>query len=162
MRKKNSSIKRKTLQKKNKNRQIKKYFIDENKLIQKKTQRESELSTNSESNLTIKNKSKIPIKKIKEKWNGENIKECPICNWRFPNIMNTQRIKIHINKCLDGNGEKDIIKYDNHRKYNQVNCEQCNEYENCPLCNKIFYTFSEKVKFIHIKECLKKIDNYSS
>ena len=56
--------------------------------------------------------------------------------------------------------EKDITKYENFTKYNQINFEQCNEYENCPICNKIFYTFSEKVKFIHIKECLKKFENY--
>ena len=112
MRKKNSSIKRKTLQKKNKIRQIKKYFIDENKLIQKKTRRESELSTNSESNLTIKNKSKIPIKKIKEKWNGENIKECPICNWRFPNIIIIENIiKLIVNNVMNMRIVLFVIKY---------------------------------------------------
>ena len=166
MRKKKSSIKRKTLQKKKKKTQIKNSFVDDIKLIQKKTKRESELSTNSESNLTITNKPKINNKKgkeKKEKRNDENIKECPICNWRFPNKINSQRIKIHINKCLDGYGEKDITKYENFTKYNQINFEQCNEYENCPICNKIFYTFSEKVKFIHIKECLKKFEkNYLS
>ena len=34
--------------------------------------------------------------------------------------MNLQRITIHINKCLDGNGENDKNKYENYKKYNQI------------------------------------------
>lgn len=72
--------------------------------------------------------------------------------------MNIKRIDIHINKCLDGNGEKDKNKYENYYKYNQLNINEFNDYEKCPLCDKIFYTFINKVKIKHIQECLKKFN----
>ena len=72
--------------------------------------------------------------------------------------MNIQRISIHINKCLDGNGENDKNKYENYKKYNQISIYDIIEYKSCPICNKVIFQLSDKVKYVHINECLKKLE----
>ena len=97
-------------------------------------------------------------KRKKEKSHQNNFKKCPLCNWLFPKNMNIQRISIHINKCLDGNGENDKNKYENYTKYNQISIYDIIEYKSCPICNKVIFQLSDKVKYIHINECLKKLE----
>ena len=143
--KNSQTFKRKIISKKKKKNQNKNLFLEEIKLINKKHKREIEVSTNSESNLTSKN---------------ENIKfkKCPSCNWLFPKEISFQRINVHINKCLDGSGEKDKKIYENYTKYNQINICDTNKYKSCPICNKVIYQLSDKVKYFHIKECLEKFE----
>lgn len=108
--------------------------------------------------MTFKNEVKIKIaKKNKEKLD-DNFNKCPSCSWLFPKEMTIQRIDIHINKCLDGNGEKDKIKYENYFKYNIFSFNDSANYEKCPICNKIFNRFTQKNKFCHIQDCLKKLE----
>jgi hypothetical protein len=158
--KNSQTFKRKIISKKKKKNQNKNLFLEEIKLINKKHKREIEVSTNSESNLTSKNEN-IKFKKIKrkkEKFLQNEFKKCPSCNWLFPKEISFQRINVHINKCLDGSGEKDKKIYENYTKYNQINICDTNKYKSCPICNKVIYQLSDKVKYFHIKECLEKFE----
>ena len=148
--KNSQTFKRKIISKKKKKNQNKNLFLEEIKLINKKHKREIEVSTNSESNLTSKNEN-IKFKKIKrkkEKFLKNEFKKCPSCNWLFPKEISFQRINVHINKCLDGSGEKD----------KKINICDTNKYKSCPICNKVIYQLSDKVKYFHIKECLEKFE----
>jgi uncharacterized C2H2 Zn-finger protein len=84
---------------------------------------------------------------------------CPKCGWIFPKNMNLKRIDIHINKCLDGFGEEDKIRYEIYRKYNKLTLRETDIYICCPICNKNFSKIKNpKIKYCHVQECLKRLN----
>ena len=84
---------------------------------------------------------------------------CPKCGWNFPKNMNLKRIDIHINKCLDGLGEEDKIRYEIYRKYNKLTLRETDIYMCCPICNKNFSKIKNpKIKYCHVQGCLKRLN----
>ena len=66
--------------------------------------------------------------------------------------MNLKRIDIHINKCLDGLGEEDKIRYEIYRKYNKLTLRETDIYMCCPICNKNFSKIKNpKIKYCHVQ-----------
>ena len=116
-------------------------------------------STQIENNNNEKNEflQKIEDENLIEK--NKKMLNCPKCGWNFPKTMNLKRIDIHINKCLDGFGEEDKIRYEIYRKYNKLTLRETDIYICCPICNKNFSKIKNpKIKYCHVQECLKRLN----
>ncbi len=116
-------------------------------------------STQIENNNNEKNEflQKIEDENLIEK--NKKMLNCPKCGWIFPKNMNLKRIDIHINKCLDGFGEEDKIRYEIYRKYNKLTLRETDIYICCPICNKNFSKIKNpKIKYCHVQECLKRLN----
>ena len=107
-------------------------------------------------------KEELMQKNFEDEKNFENNKKmlnCPKCNWNFPKNMNLKRIDIHINKCLDGFGEEDKLRYESYRKYNKLTLREIDIYIYCPICNKNLSKIrNPKIKYCHVQECLKRLN----
>ena len=59
----------------------------------------------------------LGIKNVEEKLANENILYCLKCAWKFPDEMSEQRRNIHVYKCFEGKGDKDIIEFTKEQKF---------------------------------------------
>ena len=116
-------------------------------------------STQIENNNNEKNEFLQKIEDENEIEKNKKMLNCPKCGWNFPKTMNLKRIDIHINKCLDGFGEEDKIRYEIYRKYNKLTLRETDIYICCPICNKNFSKIKNpKIKYCHVQECLKRLN----
>ena len=80
----------------------KKYKVKDNSLIQKS-------SFNCKEELSLKESSCFDFEdNIKEESNSNFDESCFNCLWKFPSLLSSSEINIHINLCLDGKGEENI------------------------------------------------------
>ena len=101
----------------------------------------------------------IGIKNVGEKLANENILYCLKCAWKFPDEMSKQRRNIHVYKCFEGKGDKDIIEYNEEQKFKIIKNSQDEQIIgllNCPKCRKNIKKEDSKGKQFHLYECSNK------
>ena len=93
------------------------------------------------------------IKTIKE---NSLILFCLNCMWKFPDKMSTLRRNEHINKCFEGNGKLDIMKYNEEQKLKSLrnySYQKIVKLMKCPICGKSMEGEKAKVKKTHLIDC---------
>ena len=94
-----------------------------------------------------------------EKSNDSNkILFCFNCSWKFPERMSLIRRNIHINKCYEGNGKLDIMKYTEEQKlklYRNYPLKKIINLKVCPICGKEMSLSNLKSKQCHLSTCIK-------
>jgi hypothetical protein len=132
--------------------------------LKNKVLQENNLSTltDNENEAILNNPVRKKKKRIKVSFNSV----CIICKWNFPKKMTKDDKNIHMNYCLEGNGDEhklsylhsfgDYIPYDMNN-YEKQDLEQPNNLEQdiCPLCSKPYKNQSFKFKNSHITNCLR-------
>ena len=102
--------------------------------------------------LTNKNdEQKIINKNISNK-----ILYCFNCSWKFPDRMSLIRRNNHINKCYEGNGKLDIMKYNEEQRlkiYRNYPNKKITELKWCPICGKDISNSNFKSKQNHLHTC---------
>jgi len=81
---------------------------------------------------------------------------CFNCNWKFPQKMSIIRRNIHINKCYEGKGSLDIMKYNEEQKlklYRNYPNQKLIKLRICPICGKDLEAENSKTKQNHLSNC---------
>ena len=81
---------------------------------------------------------------------------CMICSWEFPLQMDEREKNIHVNMCLEGNGEQNKKEFlESLTMANQLNREELSQTnpKMCPFCGKEF----ERGLMQHQAKCAKRI-----
>ena len=102
---------------------------------------------------------------LKEKFDEEKkdnkpkkILYCFNCSWKFPERMSIIRKNFHINKCYEGNGKLDIMKYNEEQKlklYRNYPNKKIIDLLICPICGKDIRAENNKTKQNHLHFCSK-------
>lgn len=90
----------------------------------------------------------------------EKITFCLKCKWKFPDRMSVMRKNQHINKCFEGNGELDIMEFQEEKKlksYAHLPTKKLLKLLICPICGKNFEESNCKAKQNHLQYCVKNI-----
>ena len=88
---------------------------------------------------------------------------CFNCSWKFPERMSLIRRNIHINKCYEGNGKLDIMKYTEEQKlkvYRNYPNKKIINLKLCPICGKEIGASNLKSKQCHLNGCIKSSLNF--
>lgn len=107
-------------------------------------------------------------RELKKKYNGRKkvhkvtesnkISYCLNCNWKFPERMSMIRRNNHINRCYEGYGRLDIMRYNEEQKlklYRNYPDKKIVDLAICPICGKQFGSENCKSKQNHLHCCSK-------
>lgn len=134
----------------------------ENKQPKSKPKRvapKSEIKKSDSPMLTRKRDSSSPSE-IEEKEFQEKIEFCFNCSWKFPDRMSASRKNQHINRCFEGKGKLDIMKFNEEQRikaYRNLSMKKLNQLELCPVCGKNIQEVNWRGKQNHLMYCIKKI-----
>ena len=111
----------------------------------------------------IGKKREIKNKYIEEKKSNKDIESkkilyCFNCAWKFPERMSNIRRNFHINKCYEGYGKLDIMKYNEEQKlkfYRNYPNKKVEDLLICPICGKDIGAEKNKTKQNHLNFCSK-------
>ena len=106
----------------------------------------------------INNSKNIIISKENKEMQSKKILNCLNCLWKFPERMSIIRRNLHINKCYEGNGKLDIMKYNEEQKlklYRNYPNKKIIDLLICPICGKDIGTENSKTKQNHLHFCSK-------
>ena len=112
-------------------------------------------------NKLINDKDKEEKNSIKNESN--KILFCFNCSWKFPERMSLIRRNIHINKCYEGKGKLDIMKYTEEQKlklYKNYPNKKISNLKMCPICGKEMSSSNLKSKQCHLSGCIKNSLNF--
>jgi hypothetical protein len=101
--------------------------------------------------------------KSNDKNDSNKILFCFNCSWKFPERMSLIRRNIHINKCYEGNGKLDIMKYTEEQKlklYRNYPNKKIINLKVCPICGKEMSLSNLKSKQCHLSTCIKSSLNF--
>ena len=99
---------------------------------------------------------------INDKNDSKKILFCFNCSWKFPERMSLIRRNIHINKCFEGKGKLDIMKYTEEQRlklYKNYPNKKIINLKVCPICGKEM-TSNLKSKQCHLSSCIKSSLNF--
>ena len=109
----------------------------------------------------------VKVKDKDEKYNNKNDSDkilfCFNCSWKFPERMSLIRRNIHINKCYEGKGKLDIMKYTEEQKlklYKNYPNKKISNLKVCPICGKEMSSSNLKSKQCHLSGCIKNSLNF--
>ena len=97
-------------------------------------------------------------KKINKEFENKKILYCFNCAWKFPERMSIVRRNLHINKCYEGSGRLDIMKYNEEQKlklYRNYPDKKVVDLMICPICGKDIGGGNKKTKQNHLHCCSK-------
>jgi hypothetical protein len=97
-------------------------------------------------------------KKINKVSTSQKILYCLNCAWKFPERMSIIRRNSHINKCFEGKGRLDIMKYNEEQKlklYRNYPNKKIIDLMICPICGKDIGAVNSKAKQYHLHCCSK-------
>ena len=97
-------------------------------------------------------------KKINKESSSNKTLYCFNCGWKFPERMSIIRRSSHINKCYEGKGRLDIMKYNEEQKlklYRNYPNKKINDLMICPICGKDIGSGNSKAKQNHLHCCSK-------
>lgn len=94
---------------------------------------------------------------------NDELKRCMICSWEFPAYMTLNYKIIHLNYCATGRGEV------HKRNYHEATLAECvkdippreESFERCPFCNKPFMIKNNKIRMMHILDCIRENEERS-
>ena len=97
-------------------------------------------------------------KKDNKEHDNKKILYCFNCSWKFPERMSIIRRNTHINKCYEGKGKLDIMKYNEEQKlklYRNYPNKKIVDLIICPICGKDIRAEDNKKKQNHLQCCSK-------
>jgi hypothetical protein len=97
-------------------------------------------------------------KRVNKDSENKKILYCFNCSWKFPERMSIIRRNFHINKCYEGNGRLDILKYNEEQKlklYRNYPDKKIVDLIICPICGKDIGAENNKSKQNHLHCCSK-------
>ena len=100
---------------------------------------------------------------INDKNDSKKILFCFNCSWKFPERMSLIRRNIHINKCFEGKGKLDIMKYTEEQRlklYKNYPNKKIINLKVCPICGKEMSASNLKSKQCHLSSCIKSSLNF--
>jgi len=109
------------------------------------------------------NGNKNKDEKVNDKNNSNKILFCFNCSWKFPERMSLIRRNIHINKCFEGKGKLDIMKYTEEQRlklYKNYPNKKIDNLKVCPICGKEMSASNLKSKQCHLSSCIKSSLNF--
>jgi len=89
---------------------------------------------------------------------NDKITRCFNCGWKFPDRMSLIRKNLHINKCYEGNGYLDRLKYNEEQKlksYRNYSNKKVVKLTICPICGKDIGGEKNISKQKHLNLCSK-------
>ena len=98
------------------------------------------------------------INKENKEIQSKKILYCFNCAWKFPERMSIVRRNFRINKCYEGNGKLDIMKYNEEQKlklYRNYPNKKIIDLLICPICGKDIRAENSKTKQNHLHFCSK-------
>ena len=105
----------------------------------------------------IKDKS-LKENKINKDDKSGKILYCFNCGWKFPERMSLIRKNIHINKCYEGKGKLDRMKYNEEQKlksFRNYSNKKVINLQICPICGKNIEGENNIAKQKHLNSCSK-------
>ena len=131
-----------------------------------KNYKELKLTTSSETLWPLEyigKKRELKDKYIEEKTSNKDTESkkilyCFNCAWKFPERMSIIRRNFHINKCYEGYGKLDIMRYNEEQKlklYRNYPNKKIVDLLICPICGKDMGAENNKSKQNHLSFCSK-------
>lgn len=105
-------------------------------------------------------------REIKDKQNEEKeinkdndkVLYCFNCGWKFPERMSSTRKNLHINRCYEGKGKLDRLKYNEEKKlksFRKYSNKKVEDLTKCPICGKDIDGEKNITKQKHLNFCSK-------